>query len=100
MNSTTLMTRETPRVVARADDERSGITPRISTNSLIKSRLQRLTPERGSRRVQGELNRAIPAPKRNRGGMLIGNRPVIGAAPVSARAAAVCDTGNPPHATM
>src|SRR5690348_6532696 len=31
--------------------------------------------------------------------MLIGRRPEIGAAPVSARAAATCETGNPPHAT-
>lgn len=31
--------------------------------------------------------------------MVIGKRPVIGASPSSARAAAVCDTGNPPQAT-
>lgn len=31
--------------------------------------------------------------------MLMGSRPPIGEAPASARAAAVCDTGNPPQPT-
>src|SRR6185312_7053885 len=42
--------------------------------------------------------RTRPVPTDANGGMLIGSRPPIGAVPISARAAARCDTGTPLHA--
>src|SRR6185437_4790604 len=68
---------------------------RIISEALLKSSLVEL--HYGEMRGCGD--RSMPAPKRNSGGMLIGKRPVIGASPSSAGAAADCDTGNPPHAT-
>src|SRR5690242_12546957 len=44
------------------------------------------------------IARVNPAPTAATGGMLMGSRPPIGAAPTSARAAARCDTGAPLHA--
>jgi len=74
-----------------------GHRTRISTVLLIKSSPRGARYGAAPERVAAA--RSMPAPKCNSGGMLIGRRPLIGALPMSARPAAVWETGKPPHAT-
>src|SRR3954462_11465726 len=73
-----------------------GHRTRISIGVLIKSSTTAYIAQ--GEAMCDEIDRSYPVPNRNSGGILMGRRPVIGAAPITARPAAVCETGKPPHA--